>query len=164
MKLHRVVEHGSGAPIGWAHWCPGCKECHVFNVEQPTKPYPEYEIAGGCAWAFNGNAERPSFTPSMHIQTGGWKRPDGSRVPKTTCCHYILTDGQIQFCGDSPHELSGKVVPLPDYPERYTSSTGARSARTKRLLPASARPAPPVALPATPTPEAIYQPIRYRRD
>jgi hypothetical protein len=117
MKLHRLVD--ANGPVGWCHYCPGCRQTHCFNVEQPTRSYPEFGYAGGLKWSFNGNEERPSFSPSMHIQAGGWKRPDGSEVPKRTLCHYVLTDGMINFCADSAHELTGKTVPLPDYPERY---------------------------------------------
>jgi hypothetical protein len=30
------------------------------------------------------------------------------------CCHSIITDGKIQFCGDCTHALAGKIVDLPD--------------------------------------------------
>jgi len=33
-----------------------------------------------------------------------------------TTCHYFITDGKIEFCGDSPHKLAGQIVDLPDWP------------------------------------------------
>jgi hypothetical protein len=33
-------------------------------------------------------------------------------------CHYILTDGVLDFCADSTHALRGKV-PLPPLPPPY---------------------------------------------
>lgn len=117
MKLQRYIEPG-GAPIGWTHWCPGCGQGHIFNVEKPTRAWPEYNIAGGVKWTFDGDMDEPTFSPSMKIQSGGWKDPeDGRQIPLVTHCHYILTKGQIQFCADSTHKLSGKTVPLPEFPE-----------------------------------------------
>lgn len=79
---------------GFWHWCPACKDIHPL----PWK-------TGG--WTFNGNLEKPSFTPSF--------KQGGSGVAGG-CCHYIITDGTINFCGDSTHELAGQSVPLADLP------------------------------------------------
>lgn len=75
----------------YIHWCPGCENLH---------PLPD-------SWTFNGDLERPTFTPSFRQHLG-----DG------TVCHYFVTDGKIHFCGDSHHGLAGKIVPLPDLPRR----------------------------------------------
>lgn len=87
------------------HWCPGCDEVHGIK------------IAGqGSSWSFNGDYERPTFSPSVLIWTNhdGQKRlPEGQR---RTECHYFIRDGRIEFCGDSPHKLSGQTVDLPDWP------------------------------------------------
>lgn len=116
LRIKRYTDAG-GRPIGWSHWCPGCRQSHQFNVEVPTKAYPEYGIAGGAQWNFDGNLEHPTFSPSMHIQAGGFTRPDGSQVTRRTLCHYFLAAGDIRFLGDCAHELKGQVVPLPEIPE-----------------------------------------------
>ncbi len=77
------------------HWCAGCERLHPL-------PWPD------CGWTFNGNFERPTMTPSF-MQEGGHKYQ----------CHYILTDGVLNYCADSWHSLAGKSVPLPDLPARY---------------------------------------------
>lgn len=82
------------------HWCPGCDEVHGYQIEGPDGP----------KWTFNGDYDRPTFQPSMRIFT---REKDGR---ETTECHYFVTDGRIQFCGDSPHKLSGQTVELPDWP------------------------------------------------
>jgi hypothetical protein len=81
-------------------------------------------------WSFNGNLEKPTFTPSFKHEglqrvfvngnwTGEWKRDaSGNTIPYI--CHYILTDGQLQFQGDCTHGLNGKTVPLPLLPEGLT--------------------------------------------
>jgi hypothetical protein len=81
------------------------------------------------SWKFDGNLEAPTFTPSFKHDgikrifvdgkwTGEWVRDaEGNSVPFT--CHYILTSGQLNFCGDSTHSLAGKTVPLPHLPEGF---------------------------------------------
>ena len=78
-------------------------------------------------WSFNGNVERPTFTPSVKI-TGKQRITDGlangNAAPTGKaldgCCHYILTDGVLNFCGDCTHALVGKSVPLPPLPQGVT--------------------------------------------
>lgn len=104
-KLRRAMN-------GYTHWCPGCGETHVI----PDR------------WTFDGNVELPTFSPSVKIAgkqcvidelgewTGEWKRgPDGKALD--LCCHYILTAGILNYCGDCTHALVGQKVPLPDLPE-----------------------------------------------
>lgn len=88
----------------WAHchWCAACNTDHDFYVEAPTSK--------GARWTFDGNADSPTFTPSMNIRIGPMR--DGS----IKVCHYIVTAGQVQFCGDCTHALVGQTVPLPDFP------------------------------------------------
>lgn len=102
---------------GHAHWCPACKEMHtLFDT-----------------WHFNGNVDKPTYSPSFKheglktirdangVWTGGWEMKDGKPVPEI--CHYILTDGILNFCADCTHELAGKSVPLPELPEYYRDPT-----------------------------------------
>ncbi len=101
---------------GYSHWCPGCEEMHRL---------PD-------SWAFNGDLERPTFTPSFKhsgLQTtktdgkwdGGWVRDaQGNMVPFV--CHYVLTVGVLDFCSDSTHALASKSIPLPNLPEGFTDA------------------------------------------
>lgn len=78
----------------YLHWCPGCEMQHIINTEKPNRL--------GAMWQFDGNLEAPTFNPSInHV---------GS-------CHYFIRNGQIEFCGDCKHKLSGKTVPMPEFPE-----------------------------------------------
>jgi hypothetical protein len=83
-KIHRIDD------IILFH-CPGCGRVHPFDKR----------------WAFNGNEEAPTFTPSLlvHAKDGG------------TECHSFVTDGRIQFLADSRHALAGQTVDLPDWTE-----------------------------------------------
>jgi len=92
-------KYGDDGPTFHEHWCPGCEQTHVIAVVQPFR--------NGARWTFDGNAEAPTFSPSINIGPG---------TPLQ--CHYFIRAGQIDFCGDSRHALAGKIVPMPDIPER----------------------------------------------
>lgn len=106
-KLRRVAG-------GYAHYCPGCEGLHVI----PTNKDPDFS---GPNWSFDGNVESPTFNPSVRITYNGpdaGQLRDSYRAP-AACCHYFLHDGELCFCGDSTHPLSGKVITLPDLPAHY---------------------------------------------
>ena len=63
----------------------------------------------GPRWGWNGDAEKPTFTPSVLVRYN-WS--DGERV-----CHSFVTDGQIQFLGDCTHALAGQTVDIPAWEE-----------------------------------------------
>lgn len=95
----------------YKHYCPGCKGYHLFYVGVPAST--------GAMWHYDGNHESPTFSPSMHISYGSYvdaEHPE-ENIPRTTSCHYILTNGVIHFCSDCEHALRGKQVPLPDIPQ-----------------------------------------------
>jgi hypothetical protein len=93
------------------HWCPACDEAH---------PLPD-------GWTFNGDFERPTFTPSFKHSgmqrvivdrkwTGEWVR-DAAGNPAPRVCHYILMAGVLNFCADCSHAMAGKSAPLQPWPE-----------------------------------------------
>lgn len=94
--------------VGFVHWCPGCGGSHSI----PTKE----RQSNGAIWSFDGNFERPTFSPSVNISWGKQADPSGD-WPEGGRCHYFIRDGKIQFCGDSTHELRGKTVDLPVWPK-----------------------------------------------
>lgn len=108
MKVVRRYYGGLEPQEGWkpqpeythAHYCPACRQLHEYAVEGPFR--------NGAQWSFNGDYERPTFTPSMRIVWGmGGDQPNKQ-------CHYFVTDGQIRYCADSTHALAGLTVNLPD--------------------------------------------------
>lgn len=91
-------------------WCPGCDAPHHIPVG------PEH---GTRAWRYNGDPDRPTFSPSVLVSFPHWVPPaptDQEQVQVTDVCHSFVTDGQIQFLGDCTHELAGQTVPLPPIP------------------------------------------------
>lgn len=103
-------------------FCPGCKSFHTLNVSGESRP----------GWGFNGNIEKPTFTPSVLVKSGHYasghkpgdecwctyyaEHPDEDRDGfECGICHSFVTDGRIQFLGDCTHELAGQTVDLPEY-------------------------------------------------
>lgn len=96
--------------------CPGCKTTHTLNTDPSTRP----------CWGFNGDFEKPTFTPSILERSGHYCGRDGMTAENCWCCnnghkdmcyvcHSFVRDGMIQFLSDCSHELAGKTVPLEDF-------------------------------------------------
>jgi hypothetical protein len=78
--------------------CPGCKYEHPFRTisnEQPNRP----------VWTFNGDLEKPTFSPSLLV---------GKDFPASRC-HLFVKDGRIEFLSDCHHSLKGQTVEMGDY-------------------------------------------------
>lgn len=72
-------------------------------------------------WTFNGDVDKPTFTPSfkttfVHYSGGIDQHGLGIGSREYRVCHYIITDGKIQFCPDSWHKRSD-IVAMPLIPE-----------------------------------------------
>lgn len=78
-------------------YCVGCKMAH------PIK----FGDGPGQRWRFNGSAEHPTFHPSVAVRFP-WKG-------KEVICHSFVTDGRIQYLGDSTHEYAGQTIELPEF-------------------------------------------------
>ncbi len=106
---------------GLSFWCPGCKTAHTIYHSEGT----------GIRWGWNGDINKPTFTPSVLVKSGHYahntsvttcwctynkEHPDDPS--KFTCklCHSFITNGKIQFLGDCTHELVNQTVDLPDWP------------------------------------------------
>ena len=96
--------------------CPGCKMLHGVNVEAEGRP----------RWGWNGSVDKPTFTPSILVQWEQGEPPctdldmaekihrgEVVQTKVVKVCHSVVTDGRIQFLGDSTHHLAGKTVDLP---------------------------------------------------
>ena len=74
----------SGGLIAW--YCPGC-QCHHHVNDR---------------WAFNGDYDRPTFSPSILVRNPA----------HTEICHTFVTDGKIQYLSDCTYALAGQTVDL----------------------------------------------------
>ena len=93
----KLIKRAYGDFTPYEHWCPGCQEIHQIAVDQPFR--------NGARWSFDGNAEKPTFSPSVNVGPGTKFQ-----------CHYFIRAGRIDFCADSHHALAGQTVDLPDIP------------------------------------------------
>jgi hypothetical protein len=102
MKLSKL---GSDTPEEECYLfdCPGCECAHFVRVAG-TPP----------CWQWNGKLDKPTFSPSILVNYG-----DG-RI-----CHSFVTDGRIQFLGDSSHALKGKTVEIPEWDAEPDSDAAA---------------------------------------
>lgn len=82
-----IVQDSTGKDSG--HWfeCPGCEFMHVYPFGR---------------WAFNGDVDKPTFTPS-------YLQYEAPNVPR---CHFFVTDGKIQFLADCTHKLAGQTLEM----------------------------------------------------
>lgn len=109
-QVSSKLRRGEG---GYFWFCPACQEMH---------PLPD-------GWTFNGNLEQPTFTPSFKhtgkqrvVKDGKWT---GEWVRNATgnavdwCCHYIVTDGQVAYCGDCTHAMAGQTIAMPELPPEF---------------------------------------------
>lgn len=78
--------------------CPGCDAVHQIRVG---------------TWTFNGDLERPTFTPSVLVRYE--VSPPNQHL--STVCHSFVRDGRIEFLGDCTHALAGQTVDLPPWRE-----------------------------------------------
>ena len=96
MKLHLM----SAASGYYAFECPGCGYGHGVYTKphlRDGQPQP--------VWNFNGDLERPTFSPSLLVN---------SHDPKSRC-HLFMVAGRIQFLGDCHHALAGQTVECPEW-------------------------------------------------
>lgn len=112
---------------GLHYWCQGCKSAHTVKIK------------GENAWVWNGDVDRPVFTPSVLTTSGHyvpWHKPgddcwctyvrehpedaeDGFACQR---CHTHVgcqgaQPGEVIFLSDCTHALAGQVLPLPDLPD-----------------------------------------------
>lgn len=101
-QVNAILRRGEGR---YFHWCPACEDMH---------PLPDN------GWIHNGSLDRPTFVPSFKTTfvrwTGGVDAKGlGQGERQERVCHYIITDGNLQFCPDSWHKRSD-IVAMPPIP------------------------------------------------
>ncbi|WP_412063955.1 DUF6527 family protein [Rhizobium sp. SYY.PMSO] len=84
-------------------WCPGCDGAHRIQVGEGPGP----------RWGFNGDPDRPTFTPSILVTYNG--KDAGIDGAPPAICHSFVTAGRIQFLSDCTHALAGQTVEIPDF-------------------------------------------------
>jgi hypothetical protein len=115
--ISKVLRTAEGGQL--VFWCPGCDEAHAITVGR---------------WTWDGNAERPTFAPSILIRSGHYsahfkpnsdvcwctynrEHPEDAASFTCSVCHSFVVGGRIQFLTDSTHRLAGQTVDLPEWTE-----------------------------------------------
>lgn len=80
---------------------PGCDGYHSLRVNDGVSTKHPH-------WGFNGDHDKPTFTPSI-LATVDWEK--GREI-----CYSFVTDGRIQFLSDCTHKLAGQTVEIPEWP------------------------------------------------
>lgn len=112
-QVSALLRRGEGR---YFHWCPACEQTH---------PLPD-------SWTFNGDVNKPDFSPSfaqtfhgiLDLSTNRFisGRPKGQKLQVGQSlrsgeflCHYFIRNGNIQFCSDSWHRRSD-IIAMPLIP------------------------------------------------
>lgn len=104
-------------------YCPACHSYHGGLVNTSERPN----------WDFNGNYDRPTFSPSFLIRSGhyvpGFKsdenggtcwckyneaHPDEPSPFTCSVCHTFVRDGKIEYLSDCTHEFAGQTIEMID--------------------------------------------------
>lgn len=93
------IKRDDGSLYAYAWYCPGCKTSHLVPTT-PTHP-------GGPIWTFNGDQEKPTFSPSILVYP--------SEISPR--CHSHIVNGKIRYETDCTHEFSGQTVELENWDE-----------------------------------------------
>jgi hypothetical protein len=114
-KLRTARREGG---IDYLFYCPGCRLAHTITVR---------DDGGHPSWSFDGDQERPTFTPSLLIhEVRAPTDEEAARIlageyiaPTPVTCHSFVEAGKIRFLDDCTHDLRGRTVDLPDWPEGW---------------------------------------------
>lgn len=89
--------------------CPGCAEAGDNDgLHMP----PVNSAAKAPQWAWDGNLETPTLSPSILTHTQPYV--DGKPIG---ICHLFLKAGVFQFLDDCTHSMAGQLVPMSDLPD-----------------------------------------------
>lgn len=97
-----AFDDGPNGPMGYMFDCPGCGMGHHVAIAP-------HAFANGASWTFDGNMERPTFSPSVlsTIEFSAEGKP--SKI-----CHLFVRGGNLEFLSDCTHHLAGQTVEMPE--------------------------------------------------
>ena len=124
MSKVKVVATMEGERHSVSFKCPGCGYTHSIPVAGWAPADSNW--CKGVTWAFNGDLDRPTLSPSINSSSGHYADgtppsecwlckkypPEDGKVHPCHRCHFFVTDGQIKFEADSTHSLRGQTVEL----------------------------------------------------
>jgi hypothetical protein len=127
MPKATIVRDSNGLFYGIKILCPAEKYYqsesfvpHIISVNwlPPGETQESPHVKNASHWEFNGDFERPVFSPSLLTRLDS----PSTGIRQRNCHSFIgcngAQPGQIIFLGDCTHDLAGKVVDLPDISEK----------------------------------------------
>ncbi len=95
-----------------------------WRMKSPGSKWGCLLVPRDRGWTFNGNIERPTFSPS--VKETATFHANGHDYPY--CNHFIITDGVVNYCQDCTHESAGKSYELPVFTEAELAAIAADAA------------------------------------
>ncbi len=92
-SLVRTLTNQDETATSYGIFCPGCERMHMFDKR----------------WTFNGDFDRPTFTPSMLVYQPNPEKPASKYNQR---CHSFVTDGKIKFLSDCTHDMVNQTLEL----------------------------------------------------
>lgn len=83
----------SGGKVCYWLWCPACDDAVMISDD----------------WSWNGDSERPTFSPSLLTRF--------TMAGRDHVCHSFVVDGVWQYLADCTHDRAGQHVPMVDVPD-----------------------------------------------
>lgn len=127
----KIVTSDDGRYVGVRITCPGCGQ-KVITTDWTPEGYERYSPEARILWKFNGDLDKPTFSPSLLWKSGHYcstppvpgdcwcdfekRMPEyaGRKHPECSICHSFVRDGKIEFLNDCTHALAGQTVELPE--------------------------------------------------
>jgi hypothetical protein len=117
-QLSRKLRSASNG--GLMFWCAGCDTPHRVGVGGGDGPQ----------WTWNGDVDRPTFSPSVLVtwttavppattleNSEQIRRGEIVQQEVPQVCHSFVTDGRIQYLSDCTHAMAGQTIELADWAE-----------------------------------------------
>lgn len=97
-KVKKLTDQSNKNGV-WVFFCPACGYGHSFDDR----------------WTFNGDVEKPTFSPSLLVYGSPEHVYEGKSYKGTPQCHSFVVDGYMQYQGDCGHAMNGQTIEIPDY-------------------------------------------------
>ncbi|WP_066339287.1 DUF6527 family protein [Azohydromonas lata] len=123
--LSKVLRTGADGALYF--WCLGCDMPHCVM----------HGAGGGPRWTWNGDADKPTLSPSVLVQwdhlspaarerNAAFYQEHGRYMTHIELpydvhhvCHTFVRDGRIEYLGDCTHDLVNQTIDLPEFPEGW---------------------------------------------
>lgn len=84
-------------------------------LNSPLSVHGRFTIPRDGRWTFDGNYERPTFSPSVN-ESWSFSHEDGT-PGATERNHYFVRNGFVEYLSDCTHQLAGQTVELGSFTE-----------------------------------------------